>query len=289
MVLRRQFSFNKLMSPVARKAGLLAVALATVFTARLLYPQRAGLSTRPSNHAANTLGRQIFSSNCAGCHGLDGKGTERAPNIATTVRVQKLSQEELQHIVSEGVPGTGMPSFRGLGANAVAAVAGYVRMMQNKGANAPLPGDPKRGEILFFGKGECSNCHMASGRGGFIAPDLTSYAQTHAAQQIKSAITNPAERGPAKGLVTAIANNGERYEGVIRNEDNFSLQLQALTGEFYFLSKADLKSIDRSQVSLMPADYASRLKGSELDDIVSYLLSLGRTAPPVRLHEPEDD
>lgn len=276
------------MRPVAKNATLLLVALAALLSAPV-YAQNQRRSTPPASRAANSLGRRIFASSCAGCHGLDGKGAERAPNIATTLRVQKLSQMELQHIVSEGVPGTGMPSFRSLGGSAISAVVSYVRVLQGKGINAPLPGDPKRGETIFFGKGECSKCHMAAGRGGFIAPDLTAYAQTHAAAKIKSAITSPADRGPGKGLVTAIANNGERFEGVIRNEDNFSLQLQALTGEFYFLSKADLKSIGRSQASLMPADYASRLKDAELDDIVSYLLTLGQTAHPVKLHEREDE
>ena len=277
------------MPQVAKKAALLMVVLATAFPVRLLYSQKAGLGARPANHAANSFGRQVFAESCAACHGLDGKGTERAPNIVTTLRTQKLSQKKLQQIVSEGVPGTGMPSFRSLGANAIAAVASYVRVMQGKSGNALLPGDPKRGEAIFFGKGECSNCHMAGGRGGFIAPDLTTYAQTHAATKIKSAITNSAERAPTKGLVIAIARDGERYEGVIRNEDNFSLQLQSMTGEFHFLSKADLKSVERSPSSIMPADYASRLNDAELDDIVSYLLTLGNVSQPVRLHQPEDD
>ena len=38
-----------------------------------------------------------------------------------------------------------------------------------------------------------------------------------------------------------------RYQGIIRNEDNFSLQLQSEDGAFHFLSKADLKTIERGQ------------------------------------------
>ncbi len=76
-------------------------------------------------------------------------------------------------------------------------------------------------------------------------------------------------------MVTAIASNGDRYQGIIRNEDNFSLQLQSTDGAFHFLNKADLKTIDPGQTPIMPSDYSSRLNETELNDIVSYLLNLG--------------
>lgn len=132
---------------------------------------------------------------------------------------------------------------------------------------------------------------MASGRGGFIAPDLSAYGQTHTAEQIKSAITNLAARDSVKPMVTATVANGDSFQGIIRNEDNFSLQLQSEDGAFHFLSKADLKTIERGQGSIMPSDYSSRLSAAQLNDIVSYLLSLANSAPaqpPTRAH-PEDD
>jgi putative heme-binding domain-containing protein len=257
-------------------------------SALLVYSQEPKASTRKAAHAASPSGKQLFTGTCAGCHGLDGKGTERAPNITTNPQVKRLSQKELTEIISGGVPGTGMPGFKSLGASAIRAVTAYVRSMQGDNRNAPLPGDPKRGEEIFFGKGECSNCHMAAGRGGFFAPELTTYGQTHPADKIRSAITDPATRETAKKMVIAIANNGERYQGMIRNEDNFSIQLQSLDGAFHLLSKVDLKSIQPDQ-SIMPADYASRLSEAQLNDLVSYLISLGEAAPKVNPRRYDDE
>ena len=48
-------------------------------------------------------------------------------------------------------------------------------------------------------------------------------------------------------MVTATTTNGDSYQGIIRNEDNFSLQLQSEDGAFHFLSKADLKTVERGQ------------------------------------------
>src|SRR6266576_2616494 len=107
---------------------------------------------RDAGHAAPaSSGKQIFGSNCVGCHGLDGTGSQRAPNIVSNPQVQKLSAEEMFRIVSDGVPGTGMPSFKSLGPPAIRSTVAYVRSLQGKNSVATLPGNPKQGKTLFFG------------------------------------------------------------------------------------------------------------------------------------------
>lgn len=269
---------------ISRRVSWLA-NLAVVFISLAAHAQKTSANAAPGN---SPRGAQIFASSCAGCHGFDGKGTQRAPNIATNPVIQKLSQKELAEILLNGVPGTGMPSFRSLGAGSIRAVADYVQSIEGKGGSLPLPGDPKRGEAIFFGKGECSNCHMAAGRGGFIAPELTTYGQTHSAEKIKSAITNPAERETAKSMVRAVTTHGDEYKGMVRNEDNFSLQLQLIDGTFRFFPKTELKSLQPAP-SIMSADYSSSLSEVELNDLVSYLLSLGEAAPPAETRRHDDE
>jgi cytochrome c oxidase cbb3-type subunit 3 len=269
------------------KPALWTVGLLILFVPRFAHAQQhAQKSPAP---LALQHARQLFATTCSACHGLDGMGSERAPNIITNAQVQKLSPSEMFGVISGGVPGTGMPAFQRLGKPAITSLVAYVKGLQGKHQAAALPGDPKSGKALFFGNAQCSTCHMVSGRGGFIAPELTAYAQTHSAEQIKSTIINPAARDSLKPIVTATSANGERYQGIIRNEDNFSLQLQSEDGAFHFLSKADLKTIERGQDSIMPSDYSSRLSAAQLNDIVSYLSSLGSTSvvPPSH-HEDEE-
>jgi putative heme-binding domain-containing protein len=192
-------------------------------------------------------------------------------------------------VISAGVPGTGMPAFQRLGKPTITSLVIYLKNLQGKDHTAPLPGDPKRGEALFFGNAQCSSCHMAAGRGGFIGPDLSSYSQTHGTDKIKSAITNPSEKDSLKPMVTVVTANGNRVQGIIRNEDNFSLQLQSADGAFHFLSKADLKTIERAPGSIMPSDYASRLSEEQLNDIVSYLLTLGKPSNAAHTRGEDDE
>jgi putative heme-binding domain-containing protein len=119
---------------------------------------------------------------------------------------------------------------------------------------------------------------MAAGKGGFIASDLSGYARSHAAEQIRSAIISPNPSNDRQArMVTVTTRGGEKYVGRIRNEDNFSLQLQTLDGTFYFVDKSDLEGLDSSQ-TLMPSDYGSTLSSDELNDVASYLMRVANTS-----------
>lgn len=269
-----------------------AIAVAGLFFlgAIAAAPQKNESKARkPTGSAVAPDGQQIFASNCVGCHGLDGTGTQRAPNIVSNPQVSKLSAEDMFHIVSEGVPGTGMPAFNRLGAPAVKSIVAYVRSLQGKTAVEHLPGDPVRGAEVFTGSGKCNDCHMVQGRGGFLGPDLSSYGQTHAVEAIRAAILDPSTRNHTQGLVTAVTSDGQRYEGIIRNEDNFSLQLQSTDGAFHMLSKPDLKSIERSPSPLMPSDYKTRLSTEQLNDLISYLIKAAQSETPAPVHHPEEE
>jgi putative heme-binding domain-containing protein len=240
----------------------------------------------------STRGKQTFTSTCANCHGLDGRGAERAPNIAENPKVQKLSDAQIAHIIENGIPGTGMPAFHTLDASDVKAVVTYLRTLQGARQTVKLPGDPVRGEAIFLGKAGCSSCHMIAGKGGFIASDLSSYARTHDAEQIRSAITKPGPGSDRQArLVTATIRGGEKVVGRIRNEDNFSLQLQALDGTFHFVTKSDLEGLEYNPQALMPSDYSSTLNHDELNDVVSYLMKvagIGASETPKKGDDWED-
>jgi len=177
-----------------------------------------------------------------------------------------------------------MPAFHSLQPVQIRAVVGYLRFLQGDRVSRTLPGSPARGKRIFFGDAGCSSCHMSEGQGGFIGGDLSSYGGTKPAQAIRDAILSP-PRGASARYKRAVVTtrDGTRLEGVLRNEDNFSLQLQDAAGAFHFLDKADLQRLEYVDQPLMPTDYADRLKQSDLDDLVSYLMSTkgsGKAASP---------
>lgn len=220
-------------------------------------------------------GRRIFVSYCASCHGLDARGGEHAPNVLARPEVQRMTSADIGRVIREGIPPRGMPAFEPLlDASAIRQVATYLQsLLRGSVGAAPLPGDPARGKVVFFGKAGCAECHMVNGAGGFLGADLSVYASSHNVDEIREAINNPnnAARFSSK-TVTVVTAAGERLTGIARNEDNFSLQLQTLDGAFHLLMKSDLKHIEHLPQSLMPADYGQRLEARELNDLISFLM-----------------
>ena len=233
-------------------------------------------STEDDFKTGPSAGQVLFSSTCAGCHGLDGRGSEKGPNIAGSARLQHLPDDRISSIILNGVPGTGMPAFRSLTPKQVTTLVAHIRVLQGKLAGRALPGDATRGKKIFAGKGQCSTCHTISGEGGFIGPDLSAYGSALSAEAILKAILNPVRMAPPGYKSAAVtAADGTRVEGVVRNEDNFSVQLQQTDGSFHFFQKSDVRSVEYLDRSLMPTNYKEQLSTTELNDLASYLMSAG--------------
>jgi cytochrome c oxidase cbb3-type subunit III len=221
--------------------------------------------------SSDASGRRTFGAQCSPCHGLDGRGGEHAPSIVQD-QVKSMSDEDLVAIVRHGIPTKGMPEFGSLGPAAIKSVVAYLREMQGASTSEIVLGDATRGRTLFFGKAGCSACHVMEGSGNFIAADLSDYGRNHQPSEIRDAILKPEKLGdspPEQATVTT--RSGTRFSGVVRNEDNFSLQIQDAHGEFYLIVKSDALRIRRAPMPGMPGDYSERLTPQEVDDLVTYI------------------
>jgi cytochrome c oxidase cbb3-type subunit 3 len=238
-------------------------------------------------------GKRIFATTCAGCHGLDGRGGERGPNIATRAEVRRLSDADISRVIEDGSPSKKMPGFgRSLNDAKIHAIIVYVRSLQGNTDTSALPGNSDAGKSLFFDKVGCAECHMVEGAGGFLGKDLSVYAAGRPASEVREAITNPNKNlEPRDRAVSVVTHNGEKFTGLARNEDNFSLQLQTPDGAFHLFLKSDVERIEHRPVSLMPADYGSKLSARELNDLVSFLLRTSQSKKSQTSHssDPKND
>ena len=223
---------------------------------------------------AQQPGAALFGSSCAGCHGADGRGGEHAPNIATAPEVQRLADRDLAGIIRNGIAGAGMPAFPSFTQEQTESVVKYLRILQGRGDIVTLPGDPKRGEALFFAKAQCSTCHMVNGKGGFFGGELTYYGADAKPDQIRAVLRDPEKNLPVdKKATTVVTRSGETITGLLKINDNFSLSLQTPDGAYHFLQKSELTRVEYGSRSLMPA--ATNLSDKEVDDLVSYLIQTG--------------
>jgi mono/diheme cytochrome c family protein len=119
----------------------------------------------------------LYGSNCAACHGLDGRSGGARP-LNDSLFLELIGKDRLREVIAKGVPHTAMPPFADkeggtLTDRQVAILAdGMGSRWSHAGepAGTVLPaysadlGDRKRGEIVF--QEYCARCHGASGAGG---------------------------------------------------------------------------------------------------------------------------
>jgi putative heme-binding domain-containing protein len=74
--------------------------------------------------------------------------------------------------------------------------------------------------------------------------------------------------------VSVVTQDGTAFQGVMLNEDSFTVQMMDAREQIHSFDKAQLKSYEKTRISLMPAYDTNRLSEKDLDDLVAYLLKL---------------
>jgi cytochrome c oxidase cbb3-type subunit III len=278
--------------PITRSCGRLMVtlSLATLLAA----PQLGAQDKNPFAGDAKVakLGEFQFRSNCAFCHGLGAKGGGRGPDLTRVQKRHGNSDADLFRTINEGVPGTAMPpngaTQQGVGMTEeeIWQVVTYIRSVQVKTA-AQIPGNAAHGKDLFYGSAACSTCHMMEGKGGRLGPDLTTTGSARSTDYLIESVRAPSRR-LAQGISEAMKEfsqeyetvkvetaDGQKFMGVVLNEDNFTLQMLDTREQLHLFEKAKLRSFEKSRESLMPPYDQKALSDKDLQDILAFMLSVG--------------
>lgn len=223
-----------------------------------------------ANPEAITAGKGLYLLSCSGCHGPNGEGG-RGPNLLTGRQMRRMDHQRLFDTIRSGLPGTDMPPLA-LPDDQTWRVVAFVRSLTAPAADTPVPGDPKAGEALFFGKGGCVNCHMIRGKGGYLGPDLSNAGLLNYAAQLQKGLLEPnIQIAAGFDPVRVTLRDGGILEGVAKNYTNYWLQLSDKQGRLHALKAADLKQVVFLKKTWMPDDYEKRLSREEIDNILAYL------------------
>jgi putative heme-binding domain-containing protein len=267
-------------------------ALAALF---LIATATPALAQQPAAQAV-TQGKALYDQYCTACHGANAGAGERAPAIvsaATSMRGQR-SDAQLMAIVKNGIPGTAMPAWGNrLSDGDIANIGAYIRALRGTALDNPLPGDPAHGEAVFWGKGQCATCHAISGRGSVIGPDLGNIAAERKSTAITDALTKAEHRVYGDGgvhlptippmeyePVHVVTKSGQAIDGVMRNQDAWSVQFTGMDGKLHSFDRAQLRSVTIRPGGIMPTDYDKRLSADEFKDLLAFLTRQGSRPAP---------
>jgi putative heme-binding domain-containing protein len=231
--------------------------------------------TRTAAPAGGTdlaAGRKVFDAQCAWCHGTDGTGGT-GPNLQGRL-AHATDLKSVVEIITSGIPGTEMPSFRSpLTERSIRQTAAYVRSL-SRSASRAATGDVQRGAALYESN-RCSGCHVVSGAGGILGPELTSVGSRRGPPYLREALVNPeATHPPGYLVVKATMADGQDVRGIRVTEDVFWIHVRDAAGNVHALEKSKLQRVERELTATLMPSYASRLSSAQLDDLVAYLSSL---------------
>jgi PQQ-dependent dehydrogenase (methanol/ethanol family) len=223
-------------------------------------------------------GRKVYAQQCAGCHGADARGSDKAPGLAGKRELRNQPLSKVRDIIRFGIRETGMPAFD-LPSEQLDALALFVHSLNSEVVNIPVRGDPAAGKAFFFGKGQCSSCHMVFGRGKPIGPDLSNLGLDKTVNQIRDVLLHPsASITPGYKLATVELRNGEALHGFIRSRSNFDLRVEDLEGGIHPLQESQIAAVREEKQSLMPPVKASP---EELQSLLAFLSGLTGVKPGV--------
>jgi putative heme-binding domain-containing protein len=151
-----------------------------------------------------------------------------------------------------------------------------------------VAGDPQRGEDLFWGKGNCGQCHTVGPRGGRIGPDLSNIGERRGPANLRQSLLEPQAETPDNFAqyrkviympdnylrVRVVTTAGKQITGARVDEDSFTIQIRDDAGRIYSFRKDQLKALHEDWGKSPMPSYRGVLSGAGLNDVIAYLASL---------------
>ena len=261
-------------------------------------------------------GAKLFAPNCSSgyCHGANGIG-----GGGPRLRGKGLDAAYLFKTISNGIPGTAMPSFKSElsqeqifklvafimseakdspeGKTETPSIASAItaksisRVATDSAATRSLIGNAEAGKALFFDPAQaksCRACHAFAGEGALIGPDLSKIGNKPA-REIFLSIIFPREAKDSRYRTTTLTlKSGDKVVGIKKEEDADSIQIYdiaELPAVLRTIQKSDVAKAETAAESSMPGDYAAIYTIKQILDIVTFLKSSDPQAKPVAMSD----
>ena len=172
-------------------------------------------------------------------------------------------------------------------------IAGRARALLARGGGLPDPdrekviqalapivlkgGDASRGKDIY--KRECAKCHMYSGEGGKVGPDLTGMA-AHPRSELLVHILDPSRSVEGNFLQYTVATrDGRVLNGLLAGETKTSVELLDAEGKKQTVLREEIEDLASSKKSLMPEGFEKSVPPEGLADLLQFLAQKGKYLP----------
>jgi len=142
---------------------------------------------------------------------------------------------------------------------------------------AKLKGDAAAGKLVFTK--QCAKCHVHSGEGQRVGPDLTGVA-VHPKEELLGNILDPSRSVEGNFRVyTVTTGSGQILTGLLASESKTAIELFDAEGRRQTVLREDIDQLKASAKSLMPEGFEKQVSPREIQDLLEFLTQRGKYLP----------
>jgi len=169
--------------------------------------------------------------------------------------------------------------YRATSADKQAEIRKYRSIYRDGGS---LPGDASSGRAIY--NRICAQCHTLFDSGGKVGPELTG-SNRRDLDYILQNIVDPNAVVPNEYRAVNIETSDQRaLTGIIKQQDEKTVTL-ATANETITLARKEIKSLQQSELSMMPEGLLQPLNEQEVRDLIYYLSRPGQVPLPAGANE----
>jgi len=262
--------------PDAELTSLLSYLSTTPIITPVITSGAQGNHRGPQLTGEAAAGGALFLQNCAFCHGRDAMGGETGPDLTQSKLVlSDTDGSKIAQVVHEGrnEPDKKMPAFQ-FSSQELNSLVAFIRAREaaaasmkggRRGVSAAdlQTGNAEAGKKYFNGAGGCAKCHSPTG-------DLAGLARRYEGLQLEERMLYP--RG-AKSTVVVTLPSGEKIEGTLAYQDEFTVGLKDASGTYksWFVDKIKYKVDSPVEAHV---DQFPKYTDDDVHNLMAYLQTL---------------
>lgn len=193
-----------------------------------------------------------------------------------SIAATDLALDQVQQLLQHPDRKLADAARKALGAGSAIPDANRQKVLDQLAHLANSEGDATRGKAVF--KQQCGKCHVHTGEGGKIGPDLTGMS-THPKAELLVHILDPSRSVEGNyRQYTAVTSEGKIFSGLLSGDTRTSIELLDAEGKRQVILREDLEEFRAMPKSIMPEGF-EKMPETEFADLLAFMTKRGKYIP----------